>query len=331
MKPLISLVIPVYNVEEYFPKCMETVLAQTYENFEVILVDDGSTDGSGDLCDKYESQDARVKVFHKANGGLSDARNFGIQHANGRYISIFDSDDYVTKDYLAYLYELMEEYNVDVSCAESMMAYDLKTIPPVVEKPKEELLDTEEALKKICYTHVGADTRLYKREILIKHPYPEGRLSEDLATTCKIIGDCKKIVFSDKVLSFWVQRRGSITHSKIDERQYDEFWAADEQLNYIINNYPGAVVAAKARYAMETVAFLTRLFAYNDEKSRWHFERARGYFKPHIRTVLLDKNVPFKIKICCISILMGYFPSRILWDIKAVRNKYLGKTIINNG
>ena len=107
MNPLISLVIPVYNVEKYLDKCMESVLAQTYDNFEVILVDDGSTDSSGKMCDGYAERDSRVTVYHKQNGGLSDARNFGVEHCNGDLVSFIDSDDYVTEDYLEYLWYLM--------------------------------------------------------------------------------------------------------------------------------------------------------------------------------------------------------------------------------
>ena len=328
MKPLISLIIPVYNVEKFLPKCMETVLTQTYENFEVILVDDGSTDGSRDLCDKYAKQDFRVVVFHKPNGGLADARNYGVQHAKGDYISMIDSDDYITEDYLSYLYELMERHDADLARAGSIDVYDMETRVQIIQSPYEKVLDAEEALKRICYTSVGTVTTLYKREILLKHPYPKGRLYEDLATTCKIVGDCRKIAFSDKILYFWVIRNGSIMHSKIDERQYDVFWAADEQLEYIKKYYPRAINAAKARCVNGTMTFLSRLFTYKDEQSREHFYRARNYVRPYIRSVLSDRNVFIRTKICCLAILLGYFPTSMLYFANRIRVKWLGKTAI---
>ena len=112
MNPLISLIIPVYNVEKYLAKCMESVLAQTYDNFEAILVDDGSTDSSGKMCDEYAKKDTRVLVFHKENGGLSDARNYGVERAHGELVAFLDSDDFVSNDYLFHLYSLIQKTEV---------------------------------------------------------------------------------------------------------------------------------------------------------------------------------------------------------------------------
>ena len=109
MKKLISVVLPIYNVENYIEKCMESVLNQTYKNIEIILVDDGSPDNCPIICDQYVKEDNRVKVVHKENGGLSDARNAGIKVANGDYITFIDSDDYVDKDYVEFLYNTIEE------------------------------------------------------------------------------------------------------------------------------------------------------------------------------------------------------------------------------
>ena len=110
MKPLISIIVPVYNVEAYLAKCVDSILAQTYTNLEIILVNDGSSDGCGRICDEYAKQDKRIKVIHKQNGGLSDARNVAIDVATGEFITFIDSDDYVTDDYIMTLYSLIEKY-----------------------------------------------------------------------------------------------------------------------------------------------------------------------------------------------------------------------------
>ena len=109
MKPLISVILPIYNVAQFLPRCIESVCSQTYDNLEIILVDDGSPDDCGDICDKYAEKDNRIVVVHKQNGGLSDARNKGAEIANGEYITFIDSDDYVTDTYVEYLYSLIEK------------------------------------------------------------------------------------------------------------------------------------------------------------------------------------------------------------------------------
>lgn len=112
---LISIIVPVYNVEKYLKECIDSVISQTYKNLEIILVDDGSTDKSGEICDEYSKKDSRIKVIHKENGGLSDARNVALDIAKGEYIGFVDSDDYVEKDMFETLYKLAEEHNTEIS------------------------------------------------------------------------------------------------------------------------------------------------------------------------------------------------------------------------
>jgi glycosyltransferase involved in cell wall biosynthesis len=122
MSDLISIVVPVYNVESYLEKCIDSILNQSYSNFELILVNDGSTDNSGKICSDFEKKDSRIKVINKDNGGLSDARNHGIDIASGRYITFIDSDDFVEVDYIFYLYNLLKKYGTKISiCAYNIL------------------------------------------------------------------------------------------------------------------------------------------------------------------------------------------------------------------
>ena len=114
-RPLISVVLPIYNIEAYLDRCMEAVLNQTYDNLEILMVDDGSPDGCGAMCDRYAREDSRVKALHKENGGLSDARNYGIAHSTGEYITCIDPDDYVDLDFVEYLYGLAAKYSARMS------------------------------------------------------------------------------------------------------------------------------------------------------------------------------------------------------------------------
>ena len=187
MHPLISLVIPVYNVETYLVKCLDSVAGQTYDNFEVILVDDGSTDGSGKLCDAYAEKDSRFVVYHKENGGLSDARNYGVAKAAADLVSFIDSDDYVTEDYLEYLWDLMAKFDSDMSCARCKQIPEGANVSLNHDPCTEVVLDPGRATERICCISFAACSRLYKKQYLLEYPFPVGRLYEDLATVHKLV------------------------------------------------------------------------------------------------------------------------------------------------
>lgn len=319
MNPLISIIIPVYNVEKYLDKCIQSVLTQTYDNFEVILVDDGSTDNSGKLCDEYAKRDNRVTVYHKSNRGLSDARNFGVEHCNADIVSFIDSDDCVSEDYLEYLWFLMYKYSCKVSCANNVKVMEGKSFSLKKDKIIEVKLDTAKALERICYTSVGAVARLYRKELLIKNPFPVGRLYEDLATTYKIISECDYIAFSDKPIYIWIQRENSITHRGIDERQFDIFTNVENMSQYYKDYFPNCKKAASAICIMAVIRFLTIVFQYCDKKEeKKYFRIARDFALPHFKNTFTDKKVLLRIKIACVAIWLGYCPAR---SVCIVRNQ----------
>ena len=324
MNPLISLVIPVYNVEKYLDKCMESVLAQTYDNFEVILVDDGSTDNSGKMCDEYAKKDSRVTVYHKPNGGLSDARNFGVEHCNADLVSFIDSDDYVTEDYLEYLWYLMNKYKCKMSCAGNKIVPEGKDYTLKSNNITEEKLDTVKSLERICYSSVGAVTRLYQKELLLNNPFPVGRLYEDLASTYKIIAECDYVVFSNKEIYIWIQRENSITHSKISKKQLDIFWAADELYSFIMANYPEIKVAADTRCIIAAKSFIRRIFTKCERKDQPAlFKVAKKYAAPHLKNVFFNKKADYSTKVACLTIWAGYIPSKVLWTARIYQKNLL--------
>lgn len=320
MNPLISLVIPVYNVEKYLDKCMESVLAQTYDNFEVILVDDGSTDNSGKMCDEYAKKDSRVIVYHKPNGGLSDARNFGVEHCNADLVSFIDSDDCVTEDYLEYLWHLMDKYDCKMSCAGNKIVPEGKEYTLKSDNITEVKLGTAKALERICYSSVGAVTRLYQKELLLNNPFPVGRLYEDLASTYKKVSECDYVVFSNKEIYIWIQRDSSITHSGISEKQMDIFWAADELYNFIIKNYPEIKIAADTRCLMAADSFATKAFNYCDAKDRKkYFDVAKHYALPHINGAKRNTYFTYSMKIKCVCFKLGFLSYNVLWRLIKIK------------
>lgn len=176
MEPLISVILPIYNIKTYLNKCMKSLFAQTYENLEIIMVDDGSTDGCDKLCDAYITQDKRVRVFHKKNGGLSDARNYGIEHADGEYITCIDPDDFVDKDYVAYLYNLLKKYDCKISICQHRVIFCSGKIE---EKGTsgDEALSNKCCIERMLYHDVidtSAWAKLYHKSLFENVRYPVG-------------------------------------------------------------------------------------------------------------------------------------------------------------
>lgn len=202
MEALISIIVPVYGVEAYLGRCMESLLSQTYQNLEIILVDDGSPDRCPALCDAYKAQDARVQVIHQENAGLSGARNAGLSIARGEYVAFVDSDDYVAADYIRALYELMQESEADITqcrfayvSGEPLESYKSRSYKVYRGESLMEQLYGEE--EEATY-FVVAWNKLYKRELFSKIRYPQGRIHEDEATTYRLFYQSKKLAFTDR-------------------------------------------------------------------------------------------------------------------------------------
>lgn len=221
---LVSVIVPVYNVEKYIERCILSVLNQTYQNYELLLVDDGSADASGRICDAYHSRYRQIKVYHKENGGLSDARNYGLQKAKGEYIVFLDSDDYIAKEFLACLYGLLEEAQADIAVC-GFYHMDTDTFP---EEKKDRtyqtvLLSAQETLADWHGIRGKMETcvwnKLYKRKVfsLDKEPvlFPVGTYYEDVYTTHRLVANAERIVFTEKPLYMYYKRSGSIMESKL--------------------------------------------------------------------------------------------------------------------
>ena len=216
--PLISVIVPVYRVEKYLERCVKSILSQTYKNLEVILVDDGSPDQCPAICDACAEKDARVKVIHQENKGLSGARNAGIDAASGEYLAFVDSDDYVSPHFIEELYQLLQ----DTGCAIGQCRFSYVKGDGLVEEGDsafciyrgeslmEQLYGPEE--KATCF--VVAWNKLYRAELFKETGirYPEGRIHEDEATTYRLFHEAKKLAFLDRALyGYYTENGGSIT------------------------------------------------------------------------------------------------------------------------
>ena len=224
-QPLISVVIPVYNVEKYLPKCVLSVVEQSYESIEIILVDDGAKDRSGSLCEELAQKDSRIQVIHKTNGGLSSARNAGIDAAKGTYITFIDSDDYVEKNYISLLYHTLIQNDADMSVAAYDTVYedDKKVVrdSPVVNEVLEPHAFWQKVYSDHGWEYVVAWNKLYKKELFQNIRFMEGKYHEDEIILDQIICQCRKIAATDAVLYHYIQRSGSIMNSSYNIRNLD--------------------------------------------------------------------------------------------------------------
>lgn len=243
--PKLSVIVPVYNVERYLNRCVDSILKQDYEDFELILINDGSPDNCGSICEEYAKRDHRIRVIHQENKGLAETRNVGIKNAGGKYISFIDSDDYIVQGTYSHCMSIIDGYNADILCFQHIDIYDNR----LVEKedytlsPEIKLFSTQEALDALLYPNyidVITCNKIIKKELFTGIKYPTGMLYEDMFTTYKYIAKAQKIVSTNQKFYVYCHREGSIGTQKYSTRSLDLSKAVLETYTFVKNNYPGA-------------------------------------------------------------------------------------------
>lgn len=235
----ISVIVPVYNVEQYVAKCIESILNQTYKNMEVLLIDDGATDKSGNICDFYAEKDNRVRVHHKINEGLSEARNIGVKLSSADYIVFVDSDDYIVPDMLEVLYGRMQEDKSDLAICNFLYVDESgKSIEDRNENMpiKDEVIAGEEAFARLVsekyWYYVTAWNKLYKKKLWEGIKFPKGKIHEDEFIAHFILDRCRQVSCVSKALYRYVQREHSITSQKYSVRRLDGVEAFCARVEY---------------------------------------------------------------------------------------------------
>lgn len=250
MDDLISVIIPVYKVEDYLSRCVDSVLAQTYTNLEIFLVDDGSPDNCGKICDEYAARDQRIKVIHKKNGGLSDARNAALDLCSGEYISFIDSDDYVSEDFIESLYHAIKSHHTRLAICGIMKFDEFGNITADYSPSKRESVATGLEMVETVW-RPAAWNKMYHKSLFEDVRYPFGKLYEDLYVYHDFLVKIDRVSFTGKNSYFYFNRKNSIMNKKYDIRntdlvegldlrikglrkmQYDDL--ADRQLSFLFN------------------------------------------------------------------------------------------------
>ena len=304
MKPLISVILPIYGVEKYLKRSVDSVLHQTYRNLEIILVDDGSPDACPSICDAYAAKEARVRVIHKENGGLSDARNAGLAIAGGDYIAFLDSDDYYAPFFIEVLYEQIQKQGAEVALCrykvteamepkdgpdfEKVLAsYKNGEISCEVYDRKQMILNQYDAICCDATYFIVAWNKLYKATLWKDVRFPKGKIHEDEATTYRIFDKIKKGVYVNMPMYAYFSMPDSITRAKFNVRRLQWFDALDDRIDFFAEKEEhealSAAVRARADGAIRYYYPLVRQCPKEKEAAK----RLKGYVK---RALWMDRN-----------------------------------------
>ncbi len=297
-KPLISIIVPVYNVERYVLRCLDSLSCQRYKNIEIIIVDDGSTDDSGKICDEFSLGEERARVFHKKNGGLSDARNFGIKKAKGKIIALVDSDDFVKDNYVSRMYDVMEREGSDVV----ICGYDKQL-------PREEKISGEKAAIRLLVeqnnTDIVAWNKLYKKELFEEINYPVGEKHEDALTTYKILAKAKIVSYLAESLYYYEEREGSIVKSERPEERLNARERATREAIEFFKNNKKLKAAAEVSLLLAKYAYLDAVIK-KEIDGRYYYKNLL-WIKKYMNDFKDNKYMTSKLKLYNILIKVGLY------------------------
>lgn len=312
---LFSIIVPVYNVEAYLDECIHSLVCQSYSNIEIILVDDGSTDSSGIMCDRYAEEDARISVVHKKNGGLSSARNAGLEYANGNYILYVDSDDYISLDFMELIEQQLLVKAFDMLIADKVEFIDGKD-PKIKKKQRQNVVMTpEQALESVYYQELfdtNSWAKVMKAEIAKKNTFVEGILYEDFKNIYKFISECNSVIYLPTPKYFYRQRSNSIMNSSFDDRKLILIDIAKENLDFVKGKYPDITDAVIRRYVYSNFHILGRTILIDQMHPK--SEELRNNILSYKSNILMNARISLKEKISVCILSLGLKPYKIFWN-----------------
>lgn len=281
-KPVISVIVPVYNVMKYIRQCLDSICAQTFSALEIILVDDGSTDESGSICDEYAKKDERIRVVHQENQGLSAARNKGLELASCDFVGFIDSDDWIEPDTYQVLYNNLCVADADIStCALDNAPFDANTsVEPIVYSREEAMY----AALSNPFFGVFACNKLYKKELFKNIRYPVGHIYEDSYIILDLLELVERVVGTNAIKYHYIKRQDSITANVYRPKEEDRIRSAQKNLEIAESKYPALIPPAKSRYLTAHYVCLEKIL--NTPSNEYQQKQAE-----HIR--VLRQNLTF--------------------------------------
>lgn len=305
----ISIIVPIYNIELYLEKCIESILNQSFKEFELILVDDGSTDRCAEISNMYATKDSRIRVIHKKNGGLSSARNAGIEIAKYKYIAFVDGDDFIHKDMYKILYEEIIKNNSEIAICNFKKVYNKNSISNSMENKRSVNLSNIDALNML-YSEKGAEftvawNKLYNKELFDDIRFEYGKIHEDEFIAHKILYKAQKITYIEQELYYYVQREDSIVNSKFNIKKLDAVYAFNER-KLFFKQIKNSELQYKAEYNYVKYFFESYYKAKKEIKSiDEELHKLKSDFKASIYTLLKNPNYSYKEKLAWIIFIIN--------------------------
>ena len=301
---LISIIVPVYNVEKYLKKCVYSILNQSYKNLEVILVNDGSTDNSGKICDELSREDSRIKVYHKDNGGLSDARNYGVAKANGEYVGFVDSDDYIDQYMYENLYKAIRKYNTQIAECGITRVYKNNKLRPHYDGEEYSLVvDREGYLKEYLENrkvYGAAVCKLLSIDLANVLKFPDGKVYEDVFYTLELLKKVDKYTLISGNYYYYYIRGNSITTKTFSSRDMDYIEIIDKIGEYTLNNYSKLKEKLFIRQGFAYLSIFNQIIQLNDYRQIPEYSIVIGKLKNIRSNIIFNKLAPKSLKIAII-------------------------------
>ncbi|MBQ4562237.1 MAG: glycosyltransferase [Clostridia bacterium] len=316
---LISIIVPIYKVEDYLEDCVNSILNQTYTNIEVILVNDGSPDRCPELCDMYAAKDPRVCVIHKPNGGLSSARNAGLDHCKGEYIGFVDSDDRISETMYEEMVALRKGYRTIIKTG--LIAKDELGNLIYKDVSSKKTVSQEQMLKNILLNKDGGSvcTRLYPRAVIADKRFDEGKLNEDLLFMVSIIENIDDVVYTDTIGYEYFIRKGSISNI-FGKAVHDMVDNSSIVRRFVEDNFPNCFEEAQRFEIRQHIGFLTRCPFRYDRKSDEIYLKALKYVRKNLKTGICNSYLTRKEKLLMIAVSVA--PKIVSRYMERKRNKH---------
>lgn len=298
---LVSIIVPIYKVEPYLKKCIESIICQTYKNIEIILVDDGSPDNSGEICDRYSQIDNRIIVIHKQNDGVSNARNSGMEISHGKYIYFIDGDDYVEKDAIEKLVYLAELEKADLVIADINIVDEsgdiLASTGTINNANKYQVLSPQRAVKDFVESDWGPWNKLYSRHVHIDVKFPSHKIHEDEAIMLQLFHNCHKVVYTNQRLYNYLKRAGSTTGSSYSVKKIDWFDAWICNIAFAEKYFPDSKKQSVSKMVVTAIYNLDNLLKRSQSEEMQSIQIIVKAFQTYFADILQNQHLKLIYKI----------------------------------